>query len=225
MSVKTFLAVVSAVALALSLAACGEKEPAPTAVPTATATATEKAQTKSLEELTAKKDYITITVDINGEEKTMKGEIYPDLAPETVANFEKLADENFYDGLIFHRVIPEFMIQGGGYDKDMKEKPAATIKGEFDSNGFENPLKHTKGVLSMARTPAPDSASSQFFIMHNEYPSLDGEYAAFGKITEGLEVIDEIANTETTTVDSMGMEDVPVNPIVIKSITVEKQEN
>lgn len=126
MSVKKLLSVVSAAVLALSLAACGEKEPAPTAVPTATAT--EKAQTKSLEELTAKKDYITITVDINGEEKTMKGEIYPDLAPETVANFEKLADENFYDGLIFHRVIPEFMIQGGGYDKDMKEKPAATIK-------------------------------------------------------------------------------------------------
>lgn len=220
MKMKKLLGLVFfAAAAVMMLAACTTTEaPEMTAAPSATAAA-EQEETKSLDELTQNKHYAEITVTINGEDKTMKAELYPDVAPETVENFEKLAAEGFYDGLIFHRVIPGFMIQGGGYDENMEEKPADTIKGEFASNGFENPLKHTRGVLSMARTNVPDSASSQFFIMHDDAPHLDGEYAAFGKVTEGLEVIDEIANVETTVLQN-GMSDVPVEPVVIKSIVI-----
>ena len=123
----------------------------------------------------------------------MSGELYPDVAPITVANFKKLADAKFYDGLIFHRVIPGFMIQGGDPDGTGAGGPGWEIKGEFASNGVKNDLKHKRGVLSMARTMAPDSAGSQFFIMHADAPHLDGEYAAFGQITEGLEELDAIA--------------------------------
>lgn len=151
----------------------------------------------------------------------MKGELYPDVAPITVANFEKLCDADFYAGLIFHRVIPGFMIQGGGYDANLNPKDSTAIKGEFSSNGVKNDLKHTRGVISMARTNDPNSASSQFFIMHDDASYLDGEYAAFGKITEGLDVLDKIASTETHTVSQM-MDDVPVEPQVIKTIRVEK---
>ena len=218
-------AIVSTILVAsLMLASCGTKTETTKATSKPQATATAVAQTgKSVEELTEKKDYITIKVNVNGETKNMSGEIYPELAPETVKNFEKLVDEQFYTGLIFHRVIPGFMIQGGGYDKDMKQKDADPIKGEFNSNGFDNPLKHTEGVLSMARTQVPDSASSQFFIMHKDYPSLDGEYAAFGKITEGIEVIDEIANVSTTSLQN-GMSDVPVDAVVIEEISYTKGE-
>ena len=216
---KLFGFIFAAAASVMLLAACTTTE-APEITPApATSTPAPAEQTKSLEELTQDKHYAEITVNVNGEDKTMKAELYPDVAPETVANFEKLASEGFYDGLIFHRVIPDFMIQGGGYDENMEEKPADTIKGEFASNGFENPLEHTRGVLSMARTNVPDSASSQFFIMHADAPHLDGEYAAFGKVTEGLEVIDEIAAVETTSL-SNGMSDVPVEPVVIKSIVI-----
>ena len=149
----------------------------------------------------------------------MKGELYPNLAPKTVDNFVKLVKDNFYDGLIFHRVIEGFMIQGGGYNADMTPKEAETIVGEFTQNGFENNLKHTKGVLSMARTPDPNSASSQFFIMHADAPHLDGAYAAFGRVTEGLEFVDEIATAKTGTND-YGMSDVPVEPIIIKTIKI-----
>ena len=216
MKIKSIIAAALVMTAALTLTSCGAKAPAPTATPAPTSTA---APSKSLEELTSRKDYVEITVNVNGEDKVMKAELYPDLAPETVANFKKLASENFYDGLIFHRVISGFMIQGGGYSEDMTEKETASIKGEFKSNGFENPLKHERGVLSMARTSVPDSASSQFFIMHEDYPSLDGEYAAFGKVTEGLEVIDEIASQPTKSLEN-GMSDVPENPIVIKSIKI-----
>ena len=219
MKIKSIIAATLVMTAALTLTSCGAKAPAPTATPAPTSTA---APSKSLEELTSRKDYVEITVNVNGEDKVMKAELYPDLAPETVANFEKLASENFYDGLIFHRVISGFMIQGGGYSEDMTEKETASIKGEFKSNGFENPLKHERGVLSMARTSVPDSASSQFFIMHEDYPSLDGEYAAFGKVTEGLEVIDEIASQPTKSLEN-GMSDVPENPIVIKSIKISSQ--
>ena len=219
MKIKSIIAAALVMTAALTLTSCGAKAPAPTATPAPTSTA---APSKSLEELTSRKDYVEITVNVNGEDKVMKAELYPDLAPETVANFEKLASENFYDGLIFHRVISGFMIQGGGYSEDMTEKETASIKGEFKSNGFENPLKHERGVLSMARTSVPDSASSQFFIMHEDYPSLDGEYAAFGKVTEGLEVIDEIASQPTKSLEN-GMSDVPENPIVIKSIKISSQ--
>ena len=130
----------------------------------------------------------------NGEE--MLGELYPDIAPITVNNFVYLAKGNFYNGLIFHRVIPNFMIQGGDPLGNGMGGSDSTIPGEFASNGFENNLKHTRGVISMARAMNPNSASSQFFIMHKDAPHLDGEYAAFGKVTEGLEVIDEIVNVQ-----------------------------
>ncbi|MDO4198494.1 MAG: peptidylprolyl isomerase [Erysipelotrichaceae bacterium] len=124
----------------------------------------------------------------------MEGELYPDIAPITVDNFKKLVNEHFYDGLIFHRVIPGFMIQGGDPEGTGMGGSKDTIKGEFLQNGVVNNLKHTRGVISMARTMDPNSASSQFFIMHKDAPSLDGGYAAFGKVTSGLEVIDEIVN-------------------------------
>lgn len=144
--------------------------------------------------------------------KVMKGELYPEVAPISVKNFVGLIEKNFYDGLIFHRVIPGFMIQGGGHDVNMNQKECPSIKGEFASNGVENSLLHSRGVLSMARTMVKDSASSQFFIMHDNAPHLDGEYAAFGKIIEGLEVVDEIANVPT------GFQDCPKTPVVIKTM-------
>ncbi len=129
---------------------------------------------------------------------TVTAELYPDKAPATVANFLKLVDEGFFTGLIFHRVIRGFMIQGGGYNEDFAQKHTASIKGEFASNGFpQNDIKHTRGVLSMARTMVKDSASSQFFIMHQNAPHLDGEYAAFGLVTDGIEVVDAIAALPT----------------------------
>ena len=124
-------------------------------------------------------------------------ELYPDKAPETVANFVKLVSEGFYSGLIFHRVIRGFMIQGGGMDEGFNQKPAKSIKGEFRSNGWNNPISHKRGVISMARSMMPDSAGSQFFIMHDDAPYLDGEYAAFGHVVNGIEVVDEIAGCRT----------------------------
>lgn len=147
--------------------------------------------------------------------KVMRGELYPDVAPITVENFVKLIENKFFDGLVFHRVIENFMIQGGGFDAVGNQKPADSIKGEFDANGVKNDLKHTRGVLSMARTMFPNSASSQFFIMHKDAPHLDGQYAAFGKITEGLDVVDEIATCQTDRGDQ------PIVPQVIKTITLE----
>ena len=127
----------------------------------------------------------------------MKAELYPDIAPVTVKNFVDLAAKGFYNGLIFNRVIPDFMIQGGDPEGTGAGGPGYTIKGEFTENGFRNDLKHTRGVLSMARTMDPDSAGSQFFIMHADYPYLDGQYAAFGKLIEGIEVVDKIASVKT----------------------------
>ena len=127
----------------------------------------------------------------------MHAELYPDVAPLTVANFVKLIERHFFDGLIFHRVIAGFMIQGGDPTGTGRGGSEETIKGEFSSNGFVNELKHERGVLSMARTMDPDSASSQFFIMHADAPHLDGQYAAFGKLTDGFEVLDRIAAAET----------------------------
>ena len=146
-----------------------------------------------------KNPIIKITVRDLGE---MTAELYPDKAPITVANFLKLIGENFFEGLIFHRVIKGFMIQGGGYNEQFAEKHADSIKGEFMANGcFDNDLRHTRGVLSMARTMIPDSASSQFFIMHKDSPHLDGQYAAFGKLTSGIEVVDKIASLSTDRYD------------------------
>jgi peptidyl-prolyl cis-trans isomerase B (cyclophilin B) len=154
----------------------------------------------------------TIQMD-NG--KTVKIELFPEIAPNTVRNFINLANSKFYDGLLFHRVIPGFMIQGGDPSGNGTGGPDYTIYGEFNTNGFVNPLKHTRGVISMARSKEKNSAGSQFFIMHKDYPSLDGEYAAFGNTIEGIEVIDEIAQVET------GANDKPVKEVKIKSITVE----
>ena len=146
---------------------------------------------------------------------TIRAELYPDIAPQSVYNFIYLAKKGFYDGLIFHRVIPGFMIQGGDPEGTGMGGPGYSIKGEFRSNGFDNSLKHTKGVLSMARSMMPDSAGSQFFIMHETSPHLDGEYAAFGKVTEGQDVVDAIALTDTDRNDR------PVKDQVIKTVTVE----
>lgn len=142
----------------------------------------------------------------------IKAELYPEIAPITVENFKKLIEEDFFAGLIFHRVIKGFMIQGGGFDAVGGHKDAESIKGEFSGNGVTNNLKHTRGVLSMARTMFPNSASSQFFIMHKDAPHLDGQYAAFGKVTEGMEIVDEIAECQTD------FQDKPVVPQVIKTI-------
>lgn len=167
--------------------------------------------------------------------REMKADLYPHVAPKTVENFVGLIEDDFFDGLIFHRVINGFMIQGGGYDESFYEgnfnqKEAEPIKGEFTDNGFENNFKHEKGVLSMARTSEPDSASSQFFIMHAAAPHLDGQYAAFGEVTEGIEVVDEIASSSTENLSGaltvggkeykQNMSDVPTEPVVIKTIEI-----
>ncbi len=136
---------------------------------------------------------VTITME-NGNE--IKVELYPEVAPNTVNNFISLVQKGFYNGLIFHRVIPGFMIQGGCPQGSGTGGPGYGIKGEFSGNGFKNDLKHTKGVISMARSAHPDSAGSQFFIMHENSPHLDGQYAAFGKVTEGIEEVDRIASTK-----------------------------
>jgi len=155
---------------------------------------------------------VVITMD-TGEK--IKIELYPEIAPETVANFEKLVNSGFYNGLTFHRVIRGFMIQGGCPDGTGTGGPGWTIKGEFLANGFANPLKHTKGVISMARTAAPNSAGSQFFIMHEDAPHLDGQYAAFGKVVEGLDVVDRIAMVRTNPWDK------PLQPVVMESVVIE----
>ena len=157
---------------------------------------------------------IRITVKDMG---SMTAELYPEKAPITVANFLELIDNNFFEGLIFHRVIPGFMIQGGGYTPDFGEKKTASIKGEFAANGCKtNDVKHTRGGLSMARTMAPNSASSQFFVMHKDAPHLDRQYAAFGKVTEGIELVDAIASVDTGRYGYF--DDVPLTPVVIEKI-------
>ena len=154
------------------------------------------------------------TIDMaNGD--VMKLELYPDVAPNTVANFIELANAGFYDGLIFHRVIPGFMIQGGDPTGSGMGGPGYTIKGEFTANGFENSLSHERGVISMARAQHPDSAGSQFFIMHADYPALDGQYAAFGRVIEGIEAVDRVAETQTDSNDR------PLQEQTIKTIRVE----
>lgn len=146
--------------------------------------------------------------------KEIKIELYPEIAPISCENFEKLVNQGFYDGLTFHRVIPGFMIQGGCPEGTGMGGPGWTIKGEFAANGVKNDLKHTRGVLSMARSMMPDSAGSQFFIMHEDAPHLYGSYAAFGKVIEGMEAVDEIAETQTDYSDK------PVTPQIIKRMYI-----
>ena len=160
----------------------------------------------------AQNPIVTITM-ANGD--VMKAELYPEIAPNTVNNFISLVKKGYYDGLIFHRVIAGFMIQGGCPNGSGMGGPGYSIKGEFSQNGFKNTLKHTEGVLSMARAMNPNSAGSQFFIMHQNSPHLDGQYAAFGKLVEGLDVVDSIAQVGTDWSDR------PMVPQIIESMTVE----
>ena len=155
---------------------------------------------------------VTFTME-NGD--TMKAELYPEVAPNTVNNFISLVKKGFYDGLIFHRIISGFMIQGGDPDGTGMGGPGYSIKGEFSYNGVDNNLKHSRGVLSMARAQHPDSAGSQFFIMHANAPHLDGQYAAFGKLIKGEDVLDSIASVDTD------WNDRPRKPQVMKTVTVE----
>ena len=160
----------------------------------------------------AQNPIITITME-NGDE--IKAELYPEVAPNSVNNFISLIKKGFYDGLIFHRVINGFMIQGGCPDGTGMGGPGYSIPGEFAQNGFKNDLKHEEGVLSMARAMHPDSAGSQFFIMHKAAPHLDGAYAAFGKVTEGMDIVNKIAETDTD------YRDRPMTPQKIATVTVE----
>ena len=162
--------------------------------------------------MTDKNPIVTFMME-NGDK--IKAELYPDVAPNTVNNFISLINKGFYDGLIFHRVIKNFMIQGGDPEGTGMGGPGYSIKGEFKQNGFDNNLKHDRGVLSMARSFMPDSAGSQFFIMHQDSPHLDGEYAGFGKVIEGIEIIDKIAETKTNRSDK------PKKDQKIEKVTVE----
>ena len=155
---------------------------------------------------------VVITMDTG---EVIKLELYPEIAPKTVENFEKLVNSGYYNGLTFHRIIRGFMIQGGCPKGSGTGGPGWSIPGEFAANGHKNDLKHTKGVLSMARTMDPNSAGSQFFIMHEDAPHLDGQYAAFGKVVEGIEVVDRIAAVRTSWGDR------PVQPVVMKSVVIE----
>ena len=155
---------------------------------------------------------VTIKIKDMGD---IKAELYPEIAPITVENFVKLAGSGFYNGLTFHRIIPGFMIQGGDPEGTGMGGPGYSIKGEFAANGVPNSLSHTRGVLSMARSMMPDSAGSQFFIMHEDAPHLDGQYAAFGKVIEGIEVVDKVASVKTD------YNDKPLEPVVIEIMSVE----
>lgn len=158
-----------------------------------------------------------VTFEMNNGD-VIKAELYPEIAPNTVTNFVSLINKGFYDGLIFHRVINGFMIQGGCPEGTGMGNPGYSIKGEFAANGFENELKHTEGVLSMARAYHPDSAGSQFFIMHKNSPHLDGEYAAFGKVIEGMENVNKIAEMPTDYMDR------PLEDVVMKKVTVDTKD-
>lgn len=168
----------------------------------------------------AQNPVVTFTME-NGD--IIKAELYPDIAPVSVNNFISLIQKNFYDGLIFHRVIRGFMIQGGDPQGTGMGGPGYSIKGEFAANGFQNDLKHTEGVLSMARSMMPDSAGSQFFIMHKNAPHLDGSYAAFGKIIEGMDVVNKIAETPTDYSDRP-LEDQKIAAVTVETFGVDYPE-
>lgn len=164
---------------------------------------------------------VTIEMEDGG---VIKAELYPDVAPNTVNNFVSLVQKGFYDGVIFHRVIPGFMIQGGDPNGVGIGGPGYSIKGEFSANGFQNDLKHTRGVLSMARTMIPDSAGSQFFIMHQDAPHLDRQYAAFGKVIEGIEVVDKIARAPRNMMNDKPKADQRMKTVTVETFGVEYPE-
>ena len=230
---KRFFAILTAALLLLAAIGCAKtyansltgktgEEPAAAGTDTTSAAGETKPQqtepqkteetNQSKENSTMQNPIATITMQDGG---VMKLELYPDVAPNTVKNFITLANAGFYDGLTFHRIIAGFMIQGGDPNGTGSGGPGYSIKGEFTSNGFKNDLKHKRGVISMARTMIPDSAGSQFFIMHADYPYLDGEYAAFGMLLEGFDVLDAIATVQTN------RNDAPLTPVVIDTIRVD----
>ena len=192
--------------------AAPETEAAPEAAPEAATEETAAEDSAETSAVTGGNPIVTIQMKDLG---TITVELYPDVAPNTVANFVTLVQSGYYDGLTFHRVIPGFMIQGGDPLGTGMGGPGYSIKGEFAANGFQNDLKHTRGVISMARSQMPDSAGSQFFIMHADAPHLDGQYAAFGMVTDGLDVVDAIALVKT------GANDKPVEDVIIEKMTVE----
>ena len=198
--------------LCLGLCACAAA-PAPAAEENAAPTQTENAAGNEA----AASQTVRASIDM-GESGVIELELYPDIAPQSVYNFCALAREGFYDGLIFHRVIKDFMIQGGDPTGTGMGGPGYGIKGEFGLNGVQNTLSHSRGVISMARSQALDSAGSQFFIVHKDHSDLDGQYAAFGKVTSGMETVDRIANIRTDASDR------PYKDIVIKSITIDGPE-
>ncbi|MBO4898059.1 MAG: peptidylprolyl isomerase [Clostridia bacterium] len=202
--------------LLFMIAACGNttETPEATAVPEATEAPAETAAPEETTDKETEKVMVEITMENGG---VMELELYPDIAPITVENFVKLANEGFYDGLTFHRIIKGFMIQGGDPEGTGMGGSDTNIKGEFTSNGVKNDLKHERGVISMARAQDPNSASSQFFIVHEDSLFLDGQYAAFGKMTSGFEVLDSLA--ETPVLDSNGTV-APENQPKIKSIKI-----
>ena len=217
--IALFLAVAT---LALAIAACGSKpdnktESTATPVPKQSeqpaAPATSESPAKQLE-LKSSDQHPVLTIELSND-KVIKVELYPEVAPNTVNNMISLANKGFYDGLIFHRVIPGFMIQGGDPQGNGGGGPGYSIKGEFSSNGFENLLSHKRGVISMARAKPKDSAGSQFFIVVADSTHLDKEYAAFGEVIEGMEAADEIA------VQQSGQNDRPLEPIAMKKVTVD----
>lgn len=207
---KRIMLMLTCTALVFSLVSCGYQGGANNSATKATATDAGSANEGSENDFTVTntveikvKDYGTITVDL-----------YGDLAPITVKNFLKLVNEKFYDGLTFHRIISGFMIQGGDPLGTGTGGSSEKIKGEFSANGVENNLKHTRGVISMARSSDPDSASSQFFIMHADYPSLNGQYAAFGMVKSGLDVVDKIATHSYTFLDANGSVTKAEQPVI-----------
>lgn len=224
------LFIVMLMMLVLVISACGAKKtaegtttpstpaaPTENTTPPATAETNKDTKTETLEEKIANKDSKNpvVTIEMNNG-KIIKAELYPKVAPNTVNNFISLINKGFYNGTIFHRVIPDFMIQGGDPEGTGTGGPGYNIKGEFSQNNFQNDLLHTRGVLSMARSQMPDSAGSQFFIMvADSYPSLDGLYASFGKVTEGLDVVDEIVN------QPRNADDAPNTKQVMKKVTVD----
>ncbi len=221
-NIKLVITGILAAGLVAAASGCGcsnkaapETTPAPTPVPT------EATNISRLQSSGALEGAIPAVIHL-ADGREIKMDLYPNLAPITVENFINLAESGFYDGLIFHRIIDDFMIQGGGFDAELNQKEAEPIKGEFAANGVQNDLPHMTGVVSMARTMASmDSGSSQFFIMDSYQPLLDGQYAAFGRVTdqESLAVVEELSAVETHDV-SQTMQDVPVDPPVIETITI-----
>lgn len=213
---KRMILIMLAVLLAAMAFGCAPKpeaEEAPAPTPEMTAAVPEPDSS----EATAVTEPVKATIVVK-DFGTIELELYPNVAPQSVYNFCALARQGFYDGLIFHRVIPGFMIQGGDPLGIGIGGPGYAIKGEFAVNGVENDLKHTRGVMSMARSQAYDSAGSQFFIMHQDYPALDGQYAAFGMVTSGIEVVDAIAAVQTDASDK------PLEDVVIESVTIDGPE-